>query len=54
MNKSRRLQGIDAPERKQPFGERARQALAELIFQKRAAHTRHGIGAGLHASLGKA
>lgn len=32
-----RLQGIDAPERKQPFGERARQALAELTFQKEAA-----------------
>lgn len=29
-----RLQGIDAPERKQPFGERARQALAELTFRK--------------------
>lgn len=31
-----RLQGIDAPERKQSFGERARQALAELTFQKEA------------------
>lgn len=31
-----RLQGIDAPERKQPFWERARQALAELTFQKEA------------------
>ena len=31
-----RLQGIDAPERKQPFGERARKALADLAFQKEA------------------
>jgi len=31
-----RLQSIDAPERKQPFGESARQALAELTFRKEA------------------
>lgn len=29
-----RFQGINAPERKQPFGERAQQAVAELKFQK--------------------
>ncbi|MDH1255991.1 thermonuclease family protein [Comamonas thiooxydans] len=30
-----RLQGIDALERKQPFGDRARQVPAELTFQKK-------------------
>lgn len=30
------LQGIDAPECKQPFGESARQAMTELTFQKEA------------------
>lgn len=29
-----RLQGIDAPERKQPFGRRAREALSELTYMK--------------------
>ena len=29
-----RLTEIDAPERKQPFGERSRQSLAELVFRK--------------------
>ena len=31
-----RLQGIDAPERKQPFGNRAREALSELTYMKEA------------------
>ncbi|EHL99403.1 nuclease-like protein [Acetobacteraceae bacterium AT-5844] len=29
-----RLHGIDAPERRQPFGTRAREALSELAFRK--------------------
>ena len=31
-----RLAGVDTPERKQPFGNRAKQALAKLAFQKQA------------------
>lgn len=27
-----RIQGIDAPERKQPYGNRARQALSDMVF----------------------
>lgn len=29
-----RVQGIDAPERKQPYGNRARQALSSMVFQQ--------------------
>ena len=29
-----RLAGIDTPERRQPFGQRAREALSALVFQK--------------------
>ena len=29
-----RLSGIDAPEKRQPYGERARQALAAFVFQR--------------------
>ena len=31
-----RFQGIDAPERKQPFGNRSREALSELVYMKEA------------------
>ena len=31
-----RLAGIDTPEIKQPFGNKAKQALAKLVFQKKA------------------
>jgi endonuclease YncB( thermonuclease family) len=30
-----RFVGIDAPERKQPYGDRSRQSLSALVFQKR-------------------
>jgi endonuclease YncB( thermonuclease family) len=30
-----RFAGIDAPERKQPYGDRSRQSLSALVFQKR-------------------
>lgn len=29
-----RLNGIDAPEKKQPFGERAKQAMSDLVYMK--------------------
>ena len=29
-----RINGIDAPEKKQPFGERAKQAMSELVYMK--------------------
>lgn len=31
-----RLNGIDAPERKQPYGERAKQAMSRLVYMKEA------------------
>jgi len=36
QQKKVRLAGIDTPERKQPFGNRAKQALSKLAFQKQA------------------
>lgn len=38
-----RLAGIDAPERGQPFGNRAKRALSDLCFQQRAAVRMHGL-----------
>lgn len=32
-----RLAGIDAPERRQPFGDRSRQALAAMVFRQQVA-----------------
>lgn len=37
-----RLDQIDAPEKKQPFGDRSRQSLAELCFQKDVRLVTHG------------
>lgn len=43
-----RLQGIDAPEGRQPFGQRSKQYLADLVFSKDAGLAWHlpsqGIG----------
>jgi endonuclease YncB( thermonuclease family) len=58
-----RLAGIDAPERRQAFGDRSRQSLAELVFRRRVTLNWHkkdrygrlvgvvrvdGLDAGLH------
>lgn len=37
-----RLDQIDAPEKRQPFGQRSRQSLAELTFRKAARVVTHG------------
>ena len=37
-----RLTEIDAPERKQPFGQRSRQHLADLVFRKEVLVVEHG------------
>jgi endonuclease YncB( thermonuclease family) len=43
-----RFSGIDAPEKGQPFGERSKQRLSALVFQKRIEARCHGFGATLH------
>lgn len=38
-----RLNGIDAPERRQPFGERSKEAMSDLVYMKTAAIDRSTV-----------